>query len=129
MLLMKDHTNSIHEKSIKYECDFEGCTSWFWRKKSMQEHKRRIHKWKGGYAKVLCTFCDPPMEFSKYELRINHYVTVHNLTGFSVEELEKAKNVGVPNPKINNGRYGKHSKEEYDQVISSLCEKKFKQHY
>ena len=121
---MKDHTNSIHEKSIKYECDYEGCASWFWRKKSMREHKRRIHKWKGGYAKVLCTFCDPPMEFSKYELRINHYVTVHNLTGFSVEELEKAKNVGVPNPKINNGRYGKHSKEEYDQVISSLCEKK-----
>ena len=35
MLLMKDHTNSIHEKSIKYECDYEGCSSWFWRKKGL----------------------------------------------------------------------------------------------
>ena len=120
MLLMKDHTNSVHEKSIKHECDYEGCTKFFWRKKSLMEHRRAVHKFNGGKSKVICTMCDPPQEFYNYDGRSRHYFIVHNLTDyqFSIGEMDRAKNVGEANMSIGGIR---KNRAEYDRVINTVA--------
>ena len=45
-------------------------------------HKKSVHKWHGGNAKILCTLCDPPKECSTYNVRAKHFLVVHNLTDY-----------------------------------------------